>query len=178
LAHHPQRARLALLAAAGQAQCGALEDAAASMRQARAWGADRQQVARVLISGVFNTLGRAHALAGRSAQTLKHFDEAIRIGLPGGETRLLGPARIRQQLESLGFDVASNGQIRVVSPGALTSSAATLQLEQRRPFKQQRSATAKADYLNRNGEALFQAENFKLAVEYFQRAFELAPDNA
>lgn len=177
-AQHPRRARLALLAAAGHQQLGHQEETRRLVRLAHEWGCDRTLIARVLISGVYNTLGCANALVGRSAQALGHFEAAMQVGLPGGETRLLGPVRIRQQLESLGFDVSSNGQIRLVSPSALTSRAATLKLEQHRPPNKRRSAAAKVDYLNRNGEALFQAGNFKLAAEYFQRAFELAPDNA
>jgi len=34
------------------------------------------------------------------ARALGHFEAAIQAGLPGGETRLLGPVRIRQQLDA------------------------------------------------------------------------------
>lgn len=101
LAHHPQRARLALLAAAGQAQCGALEDAAASVRQARVWGADRRQVARVLVSGVYNALGKAAALVGQSERALGHFEQAVVSGTPNDAVRLIAKARVDEQLAQL-----------------------------------------------------------------------------
>jgi tetratricopeptide (TPR) repeat protein len=177
-AHHPRRARLALLAAAGHQQLGQHEETRRLVRLAHEWGCDRTLIERVLISGVYNTLGRANALAGRSAQALGHFEAAIQAGLPGGETRLLGPVRIRQQLESLGLGVSSNGQIRLVSLNALAARAAALKLELPRQPMKERSAAAKADYLNQNGEDLFKAGNYKLAAEYFQRALNLDPNNA
>ena len=103
LTNHPQRARLALLAASGQAQCGDLEEAKASVRQAEAWGANRNQMARALASGVYNALGKAAAVAGQPERALPLFRMALTVAGPAHEVRLSTGVRIRQQLAQLGF---------------------------------------------------------------------------
>ena len=86
--HHAERAQLALLVAAGHAQHGHSEQARALIRQALAWGADREQAARLLISGVHNSLGRACAIQEHDAKALSHFDASLRVGQPGGAVEL------------------------------------------------------------------------------------------
>lgn len=62
--HHPERSRLALLAAAGRAQLGDTNGARQFIHQAEAWGCSKRQIARILISGTYISLGRA-ALAAQ-----------------------------------------------------------------------------------------------------------------
>ena len=101
LAHHPQRAILALLAAAGQAQCGAVDEARSSVHQARTWGAKRQQIARILVSGVYNSLVRAAILLGRNHANQRFFATSLQLGW--SNTRMLYVARARAdyQLQQL-----------------------------------------------------------------------------
>ncbi|ADH86526.1 FkbM family methyltransferase [Desulfurivibrio alkaliphilus] len=101
LQHHPDRAKLALLAAAGHLQCGTTAEAHRFVRLARDWGCGKELISRILIAGVHNSLGRAAAVAGRRDQSLRHFEQSLTTGTPGAEARLLTQARIMQQVEQL-----------------------------------------------------------------------------
>lgn len=101
LDHHPDRARLALLAAAGHAQQGDQAKARELTRAALEWGANRRLVGQILISGVYNTLGRMAALTEREERALPHFETAVGLGVPGGTVPGLARARAIEQLERL-----------------------------------------------------------------------------
>ncbi len=176
LQHHPDRAKLALLAAAGHAQKGNLDQARSFTRLAKDWGCGRTLISQVFIAGVHNSLGRASALGGQQPRAQMHFESAIQTGTPGGDARLITQARVRQQLDQLGLELAADKQIRPalhwhkVIPGP--------KAEKQISSKPAQTPSDKADYLNRNGETLYKAGNYKLAVEYFQRAWDLNPNNA
>lgn len=108
LQHHPDRARLALLAAAGQLQVGSQEVARHLLRLAQDWGCSRQLVMRVLAAGVHNSLGRALARAGHRDGAFAHFEKSIRLGAPNSDTRLITQARAREQLDQLGLTPRDN----------------------------------------------------------------------
>lgn len=77
---HPERARLALLAAAGQAQTGDMNAARQLIRQAEEWGCSKRQIAQILISGTYLSLSRA-ALAGEEEQrALSYSSRAAALG--------------------------------------------------------------------------------------------------
>ncbi len=76
---HEARDRVALLAASAHLQLDAPERAAALLRRALAWGCDRQLAARLLISGVHNTLGRAAALRRDAPALERHFGQALNL---------------------------------------------------------------------------------------------------
>jgi hypothetical protein len=101
LQHHPDRAKLALLAAAGQFQVGEIERARQFIRLALDWGCSEKLLLQILAAGVHNSLGRMSALAGQEVRAFRHFELAIRIGTPGSDTRLLAEARTRAQLQDL-----------------------------------------------------------------------------
>lgn len=103
LQHHPDRAKLALLAAAGHLQSGSMDQARQYVRLARDWGCDKQLVSRILIAGVHNSLGRAAAMAGKQPKALDHFERAVAIGTPGGDVRLLTTGRTGEQLTQIGL---------------------------------------------------------------------------
>ncbi len=107
LQHHPDRAKLALLAAAGRLQTDDIAEARQFVHLAQDWGVSKRLVSQVLAAGVHNSLGRAAALAGQQARALKHFESAIVIGTPGADIRLLAQARIGKQLQQLGLPGAS-----------------------------------------------------------------------
>ena len=102
-AHHPHRAKLALFAAAGHQQLGHHDDTRRLVRQAHEWGCDRTLIGRVLISGVYNTLGRANALAGRQSRSRQCIETALAVGAPGQDLALLTPARIQHQFDGTGL---------------------------------------------------------------------------
>ena len=103
--HHPDRAKLALLAAAGQQQLGNTEQARQFTRLATQWGASKKLIAQVLIAGVHNTLGRAAAINGNQQRALNHFEEAVATANTQGDTRLLIQARTRHELERLNIAI-------------------------------------------------------------------------
>jgi hypothetical protein len=61
LRHHPDRAKLALLAAAGHLQTDHPAQARQYIRLAQDWGCSKKLVTRILAAGVHNSLGRAAA---------------------------------------------------------------------------------------------------------------------
>jgi tetratricopeptide (TPR) repeat protein len=103
LQHHPDRAKLALLAAAGNMQLGDTNAARQFTRLAQDWGCSKKLVSQVLIAGVHNTLGRAAAVSGQQPRALKHFESAIAIGTPGSDVRLITRARLDKQLAQFGL---------------------------------------------------------------------------
>lgn len=101
--HHPDRAKLALLAAAGHMQCGSMDQARRYVCLARDWGCDKKLVNRILIAGVHNSLGRASALATKQPKALEHFENSIELGARGNDARLLRDARAQHQYAQLGL---------------------------------------------------------------------------
>jgi hypothetical protein len=107
LNHHPQRASLALLAAAGHQQQGNMDTTREFTRLAKEWGASKKMISQVLIAGVYNTLGKASALCGQQQRALGHFQESLRTAGDGGDVKLLTQARAGWQAE--GFEFAGRG---------------------------------------------------------------------
>jgi tetratricopeptide (TPR) repeat protein len=169
LQHHPDRAKLALLAAAGRLQTGNNAEARQFIRLATDWGISKKLISQILIAGVHNSLGRVAAIGNQPHRALQHFENAITIGTPGSDAKLLTQARSGYQLSQIGIETLENGQLRfshLKAPGKLASP------------KRQTTPADRACYLNQNGEALYKEGKYKLALEYFERAFELTPDNA
>lgn len=106
LEHHPDRAMLVLLAAAGFMQLGDMAQARDHLRQSEAWGQKARLIRQVMISGMHNSLGRASVLAGQPERAQRHFEGAIATGMPGSDITLLGRARTGMQQEQLGISEA------------------------------------------------------------------------
>lgn len=105
LQHHPDRAKLALLAAAGQLQTGGMYLAREFIRLAEDWGCSKKLIMQILAAGVHNSLGRAAAHTGNLPRAFKHFENAIGLGSSGTDTRLMLRARAREQLVQLGLSI-------------------------------------------------------------------------
>lgn len=103
LQHHPDRAKLALLAAAGHQQLGEMPQVRLFTRLALDWGCTKRLVAQILIAGTHNTLARAAAILGEEQRALRHFETAIDTGSPRSD-RLVKRARIAFQLQRMGID--------------------------------------------------------------------------
>lgn len=116
LQHHPDRAKLAMLAAGGHQQLGNMTSARQYTRLAQDWGCSKKMISQVLIAGVHNTLGRATAIAGRSQQALGHFQNAVNIATPGADARMLVQARAREELGQLDLPALDAPQ----KPGSAT----------------------------------------------------------
>jgi hypothetical protein len=96
--HHPQRAKLALLAATGHFQLGNLQEANQFIRLAEDWGCSSNLIAQMLISGAHNSLGCAAVLIDRKPRTMEHFRRAVTLGGIPGDANLLTDARLDKQL--------------------------------------------------------------------------------
>ncbi|HCN70051.1 MAG TPA: hypothetical protein DIT03_17820, partial [Candidatus Accumulibacter sp.] len=103
LQHHPDRAKLALLAAAAHLQTNDTAAARQLTRLAVDWGCGKRLVTQILVAGVHNSLARAAALAGQQARALGHFESAIATGSPASEVRLATRARTGEQFAQLGL---------------------------------------------------------------------------
>lgn len=114
LRHHPDRDKLALLAAAGHLQSGNPTQAKSLIRFAMEWGCGKKLVARMLAAGVHNSLARASAVIGQRQRALKHFEGAILVGTPGSDARLIADARVNHQYRLLGL--AATTQVEFVEP--------------------------------------------------------------
>lgn len=112
LQHHPDRAKLALLAAAGHLQIHSSDEAKPFLRFAQDWGVSKKLMAQILAAGVHNSLGRAAALARKPTKSLQHFESAIAVGTPGTATQLLLQARAGSQLQQLGLP-GGNAQLNI-----------------------------------------------------------------
>ena len=107
LQHHPEKARLAVLVAAGHAQLGNQEKLQQFIRLAQDWGCSRKLISQVLISGVQNSLGLASLSAGQADRAALFFKQSVQTGMPGADLKLLSVARARQQHQLLGLDASS-----------------------------------------------------------------------
>lgn len=97
VAQHSDKCLIAMFKAAALFQQGLLDAARTWVNQAIGWGADSKMLARIMLSGAHNSLGRAALLAGREPQAQSHIKEAMRIGCIELDGHLLFPARLMQQ---------------------------------------------------------------------------------
>lgn len=102
LQHHPERAKLALLAASGHFQQGNISVAKQFIQLAQDWGCSRRLLGQVLIAGVHNSLGRASASMGDKDRAMSHFGSAVSLVTPGSDLRLITRARMLEQYSQLG----------------------------------------------------------------------------
>lgn len=107
LQHHPDRAKLALLVAAGHQGLGNASEARQYTRLAIDWGCSKKLVSQILISGVHNTLGRAAAVSGQGQRALKHFQASLQTGAANSDVQLLTQARVGQQLTQMGLPTSA-----------------------------------------------------------------------
>lgn len=103
LQHHPDRAKLALLAAAGHMQTGSTEVARQYIQLAQDWGGSKKLVSQILIAGVHNSLGRAAVINNQEQRAIGHFDASIATAMPQADVRLLGRNRIIWETTKLGL---------------------------------------------------------------------------
>jgi hypothetical protein len=99
LEHHPDRATLALFSAAGNLQMGNMAQARQLVFQAVEWGCEKNIISRILIGGVYNSLGCAAASCDHLNTSYQYFIESITTGMPGSETKLFSKARVQHQYE-------------------------------------------------------------------------------
>jgi hypothetical protein len=91
LDQHPDRAHLALFAAAGCQQLGQPDRTRALVRQALEWGCRRHLVSQILISGVYHGLGRAALVNDDQPRAKRLLEAAVDVAMPPAEARLWRP---------------------------------------------------------------------------------------
>jgi len=123
LQHHPDRAKLALLAAAGRLQTDNAAEARQFVRFARDWGVSKRLVSQILIAGVHNSLGRAAAIGNQQRRALQHFENSISIGTPGSDVHLLVRARSDEQSRQLALHDVSKLTVKPINSAAAAKSA-------------------------------------------------------
>ncbi len=94
---HPERAKLALLAAAGRLQTGQETETRQFIRLAQDWGVSKKLISQILVAGVHNSLGCASTICNQDRRALEHFDASISTGTHGSVNWLVVDARIRHQ---------------------------------------------------------------------------------
>lgn len=127
--HHPERAKLALMIAAGHLQSNNNTVARQFIKLARDWGCGKKLISRILVAGVHNSLARAATVAGQNDRARIHFESAIAVGTPGSNHRLLAQARINEQLSQIGLDqhgTAKPDCRRVLPDQSMSSSRITM----------------------------------------------------
>lgn len=130
LEHHPERAKLALLAAAGYLQTGRNDSEARQLiRLAQSWGASRKLINQILIAGVHNSLGRAAAISNQQQRASQHFENAITVGMPGSDTKLLTQARSGYQLSQFGLATREDFE-KIGAVGAVSMIVKSLSFSQ------------------------------------------------
>lgn len=100
---HPDRARLALLVAAGHLESADRPQTRRFVHAAIEWGCDRRLLSQVLISGLLNTLGCAWAAAGKQDRAGASFEAAVQLSDPAAAVRLVAHARCMRELVALGL---------------------------------------------------------------------------
>lgn len=137
LQHHPDRAKLVLLAAAGRLQVGQDAEARQYIRLAQDWGCSKQLIGQILISGVHNSIGMAAAMGAQQQRAALHFEKAITIGSPGSDTKLLTQARTVHQLnhrQPLGVSWVGNFSVHNSAEAQINSNQ---ELNKKNKFNEQ-----------------------------------------
>lgn len=101
LDQHPDRSKLALLAAMGQIQSDNLENARKLINLAINWGAERKQISQILIAESYNSLGRIAMIAGNHEKATKHFEQSIKTGIPGVDAKIMANAKRNFYIENI-----------------------------------------------------------------------------
>lgn len=109
--HHPEREKIALLAAAGLLQVGETGKARNLIKLAQDWGVSNKIIGRVLIAGVHNSIARASVINRQEQRASRHFEMSVKIGTPGGDFRLLSEARAFHESNKIGFTIKDENLI-------------------------------------------------------------------
>jgi SAM-dependent methyltransferase len=135
LQNHYERAELALIVAAAHLQVGDMSKARSFIRLAQDWGCSKKLLSQILIAGVYNTLGKAAAIAGNEQRALAHFENGVRIVRPGGDVRLLTQARVGRQMEALQGKCLSVDNTEAITKGCEYSPSMLRQKASKKVFE-------------------------------------------
>ncbi len=133
LESYQEHAELALLAGLGSLQLGKVSDAKRLFLLAKKWGSSNKKISRILISGVYNTLGRAACISGKKVANeyfensikLSNFDHSIPLSL--NEVRRLTCERVESQTSQVGLPLP---KVLMIDSTPVGHASATGQLKQ------------------------------------------------
>lgn len=100
---HPERDKIALLIGAAYQQIDDTEETEKYIALARKWGCDDVLIAKVLLSGVTNTLAKVHALNSNNDLSQNRFNESLTMLLGESESKQIRQARSITELSNLGL---------------------------------------------------------------------------
>ena len=100
---HPDVAKFAALKAAGYQQENDLANCKKYIQLAKKLGCGERDLAKILIAGVYNTLGRVRALASDDDCALSHFGQAVELDNSDSSKYLARQARSVKELARLGL---------------------------------------------------------------------------
>ena len=134
---HPEREKIALLIGAAHQQLDQPQQTKKYIKLARHWGCDNILVAKILLSGVSNTLGKVHALNNDSARAQLLFDESLTMLLGNSEAKQIRQARSITEISNLGLlpqvsEILGNEQSQILNserPTDVNSKAKMLESE-------------------------------------------------
>ncbi|WP_346839846.1 FkbM family methyltransferase [Microbulbifer sp. SAOS-129_SWC] len=101
--HDSDLAIIAALKAAGHQQLNEIDECKKYVRLARRLGCDERLVARLLIAGVHNSLGKISALKGEDTASLDHFDAAVNVGGVSSRRSLARQSRAVTEMAKIGL---------------------------------------------------------------------------
>ena len=78
--HHTARAQLAILAAVGHFQMGAVDQARHLVRLAEDWGCSKKMLIQALLAGGYNNLGRMATVSGEQTRAIRLFERSLQEG--------------------------------------------------------------------------------------------------
>jgi FkbM family methyltransferase len=102
VASAPDREGIALLVACAHAQIGAPHEAERWLRTALSWGCSPRLAAKLLVSGLQNTLGRIAALRRDDVALKRHFEAAFEIS-DAPDVEVASHARALREMARLGL---------------------------------------------------------------------------
>lgn len=103
ISEHADRAKITPLVAAAMAQLGKTDEARALIRQARAWGCSREFMARIIASGIHNSLGKIAVSLENDRDATRHFEAAFDIVEADSDTPLLARTRRVRETAQMGL---------------------------------------------------------------------------
>lgn len=118
LQHHPDKAKLALLVAAGHSQASNAVAAKQFIRAAQKWGCSKRLISQVLISGVLTRLGRAALASGQSDRAMGHFTASAFVLAPFGDSTQVGEDIAAREMSRMDKSSHAAGPLRAATAAA------------------------------------------------------------
>lgn len=121
--NHIDRDKYAILCGAANFQLGYEKKAQEAIRLALEWGCDKKLVAKLLVAGVYNSLGAAATLSGNELKQKEYYSEAIDLGESNKSASNIITTRRLNEITRLGLEdqigKIFNHEINITNGGSL-----------------------------------------------------------